>query len=440
MTLAALDAVLLEHQCGAREARPADAAHAAADRRGGAARAAALAARLARSARRARAGARRRASRRSAAEPRRPRRSRPRSAHRAPLARRRPHGDARCARASRRSWRASRTTPWSWTCARSPRTRTSAAGRARGRRSMTLDVLEPHHPLACRCSSPLLPLPVAASAQEVKRRVGTVTVRVDETRPIRAASSRCGSASRGRLGAACAILDGRRAPFYSDGGGCAPSCRCRSTTAPGPTTLGVDVAARGGASASRFRSRRRARVPRPHVYLREEKRALMLREAGACATRAGCWARYGRSRRLPRPARSRRRWRGLGSGFGDPRNYTGMPAVEKRVDAISGEYHRGLDYPVPPDARRARPPRAPCSSPARSSSPASRVVIDHGQGVVSVFYHLGLDAAARGRRRWTPAPSSAAVGRDRDRRRPAPALGRLRPRRGRRPAGAGAAA
>ena len=74
-----------------------------------------------------------------------------------------------------------------------------------------------------------------------------------------------------------------------------------------------------------------------------------------------------------------------------PQTYAGASAVESRTDAIYGEYHRGLDYGVAP---------GPVKSPAAGTVlfagtlalTGRTVVIDHGQGVVSVFSHL-----ARGR-------------------------------------------
>jgi murein DD-endopeptidase MepM/ murein hydrolase activator NlpD len=76
------------------------------------------------------------------------------------------------------------------------------------------------------------------------------------------------------------------------------------------------------------------------------------------------------------------------ASFGCPQTYDAPAPVEAKTDAIWGEYHRGLDYLVPPGT--------PVSSPAAGNVlfagplvlTGETVVLDHGQGVVSVFYHL----------------------------------------------------
>jgi murein DD-endopeptidase MepM/ murein hydrolase activator NlpD len=77
-----------------------------------------------------------------------------------------------------------------------------------------------------------------------------------------------------------------------------------------------------------------------------------------------------------------------GSGFGEPRTYTGAADLESRIDALQGEYHRGLDYAVP----AGTPVRAPAAGTVLFAGPLAlsgeTVVIDHGQGVLSVLQHL----------------------------------------------------
>jgi murein DD-endopeptidase MepM/ murein hydrolase activator NlpD len=76
------------------------------------------------------------------------------------------------------------------------------------------------------------------------------------------------------------------------------------------------------------------------------------------------------------------------SGFGERRTHTGFAAVESLVDALQGERHRGLDYAVPPGT----PVRAPAAGTVLLAGPLAlsgrTVVIDHGQGVLSVLQHL----------------------------------------------------
>ena len=78
----------------------------------------------------------------------------------------------------------------------------------------------------------------------------------------------------------------------------------------------------------------------------------------------------------------------VSSGFGEPRTHTGAVEVESRIDLLQGERHRGLDYPVP----EGTPVRAPGAGTVLFAGPLTlsgeTVVIDHGQGVLSVLQHL----------------------------------------------------
>jgi murein DD-endopeptidase MepM/ murein hydrolase activator NlpD len=74
--------------------------------------------------------------------------------------------------------------------------------------------------------------------------------------------------------------------------------------------------------------------------------------------------------------------------FGTPETLPVAEPVEAKTDAIYGEYHRGLDYPVAVGTVF----HAPADGTVQLSGPLTltgdTVVIDHGQGVLSVFYHL----------------------------------------------------
>jgi murein DD-endopeptidase MepM/ murein hydrolase activator NlpD len=77
-----------------------------------------------------------------------------------------------------------------------------------------------------------------------------------------------------------------------------------------------------------------------------------------------------------------------GYGFGELRSYSGIGDVESRTDALQGDRHRGLDYAVPVGTLV----RAPAAGTVLHAGPlilsGETVVIDHGQGVVSVLLHL----------------------------------------------------
>jgi peptidase M23-like protein len=250
----------------------------------------------------------------------------------------------------------------------------------------------------------LFPLPV--SAQEVVRRVGSVTFRVDVTQAFPGGVVVVRLSSRGRLGAAWALLDGRRAPFYSDGGVPRALVPVAVTTEPGPATLGVGVAARGGEQRIAIPITITAREYHPrHVYLSEEQRALAVREDMLRDARR-LLGQLRTESRSPAPGRLAPPVGGLGSGFGDPRTYSGIPDVESRFDSLSSERHRGLDYRVPLQT----PVRAPAAGSVLHAGSLGLgggcVVIDHGQGVVSVLQHLGSVSVREG----DPVAASAIVG------------------------------
>jgi murein DD-endopeptidase MepM/ murein hydrolase activator NlpD len=86
----------------------------------------------------------------------------------------------------------------------------------------------------------------------------------------------------------------------------------------------------------------------------------------------------------------------VGNGFGEPRTYTGMDEVESLIDALGGERHRGIDYAVAVET----PVRAPAAGAVLFAGELAlaggTVVIDHGQGGVSVLHHLSSVAVRQG--------------------------------------------
>ncbi|MFI4942019.1 MAG: M23 family metallopeptidase [Burkholderiales bacterium] len=252
----------------------------------------------------------------------------------------------------------------------------------------------------------LFQLSVAASAQEVVRRVGNVSFRVDVTQAFPGGVVVVRLSSRGRLGAAWALLDGRRAPFYSDGGVPRALVPVAVTTAPGPATLGVGVAARGGEQRIAIPITIGSREYRArYVYLSEGQRALVLGEEALRDARRLLGQERTESK-APAPGPLAPPVGGLGSGFGDPLNYTGIPDVETRFDSLSSERHRGLDYPVPLQTPVRAPAAGSVLHAGRLGLGGSCVVIDHGQGVVSVLQHLGSIAVREG----DVVPAAAVVG------------------------------
>jgi len=227
-----------------------------------------------------------------------------------------------------------------------------------------------------------------APAQEIVRRVGRVTFRVEISQAFPGGVVVVRLGSRGRLGTAWALLDGRRAAFYSDRGVPRALVPVAASAEAGPATLGVAIAARGGEQrvSIPITIAPRAYSPR-YVALSEDLRALLRRPEVAHDGRRLLAVLRTESPK-PAPGLLLPPVGATGSGFGEPRTYTGAADVESRIDALQGERHRGLDYAVPVGT----PVRAPGAGTVLFAGPLAlsgeTVVIDHGQGVLSVLQHL----------------------------------------------------
>ena len=231
---------------------------------------------------------------------------------------------------------------------------------------------------------------VAASARagEVVRRVGAVTFRADTTRAFPGGVLVARLAARGRIGAAWALLDGRRAPFYAAGGAPRALVPLSADAQPGPATLGVGLAARKGEQHIVIPVEIAARAYEARsVYVGEDKRELLRRPEAARDGRRLLAAIRTESDGPP-PGPLSAPVGGAGRGFGEPRVYTGFADAESRTDGLQGERHRGLDYAVPAGIAV----RSPGAGRVVFAGPlvlcGETVAIDHGQGIVSVLHHL----------------------------------------------------
>jgi len=245
--------------------------------------------------------------------------------------------------------------------------------------------------LAARALGALLLVPgitLSAPAQEVVRRVGRVTFRVDVSQAYPGGVVVVRLGSRGRLGSAWALLDGRRAPFYPDGGVPRALVPVAVTSEPGPATLGVGIAARGGEQrvAIPIDIARRDYRPRS-IFLTGPAGALLEQQEAARDGRRLLALLHTESPK-PAPGLLLPPVDAAGAGFGEYRSYSGYADVESRTDALQGERHRGLDYVVP----AGTPVRAPAAGTVLHAGPfvltGETVVIDHGHGVVSALLHL----------------------------------------------------
>jgi hypothetical protein len=230
------------------------------------------------------------------------------------------------------------------------------------------------------------PLP----AQTVSKRVGLVTVNVDEGLAFPGGLFVVHLQSRRGLGPAVASFDGLRCPFFNTRHGLRALVPIRPTLGGGTTTVGIELQGRRG--------RQRIAVPAaiaPREYpprsvtLPDGKLALLMRPGAVRQSRQLLLAL--------RSLSSEQEWRGPFRapveadpvyGYGAPTRYSGAANVEMATDSLSGEYHRGMDYLVPPGTVVQAPAAGRVVLAAPQILTGSTLVLDHGQGVLSVFFHL----------------------------------------------------
>jgi Peptidase family M23 len=236
-------------------------------------------------------------------------------------------------------------------------------------------------------------LPSASAAPEtVSRTVGQVTLKADLGQSFPGGLIVAHVGSRWRLGAVYAVLDGRRCPLYETPQGPRALVPVPVDRAPGPVTLGFEIMARRGrqrvpleASISpRKYAPRVVDVPGTRRYLAAQPSAVHdsreLLEMVRTETPKALWQGPFKAP-VPNPPDA--------ESFGASQTYADFDAaVEYLTDGAFGEYHRGLDYRVPPGLLVQAPAAATVVFAGNLTVPGHVVVLDHGQGVVSVLTHL----------------------------------------------------
>lgn len=231
----------------------------------------------------------------------------------------------------------------------------------------------------------------ASEAQELVRTVGRLTVRVDLSQGYPGGLLVVHLSSRRPLGHAVAVFGGRRLPFFSSARGPRALVPVPVGHPAGPAVLGIEVRGR----------RRRERFP---VTVTVEPRAYAARTVVIPEHKRAFFAQTRRlrdSRELLLKLRTEtpvQHWNGPFrppvdaqplSTFGEDRTFIGGSPVEGMMDSVHGEYHRGLDYPVPAGTLVQAPAAGTVVLAETLSLTGQTVVLDHGHGLLSVFYHLG---------------------------------------------------
>ena len=75
--------------------------------------------------------------------------------------------------------------------------------------------------------------------------------------------------------------------------------------------------------------------------------------------------------------------------FGEAETFGEGVDIDRLTDSTFGEYHRGLDYQVPAGTPVLAPAPGNVVFAGTLTLTGETLVLDHGQGVVSAFFHLG---------------------------------------------------
>jgi len=235
-------------------------------------------------------------------------------------------------------------------------------------------------------------LPAApGAAQAVVRQAGDVTVHTDPRLAYPGGLFVVHVTSRRPLSAyLTAVFDGRRLPLFHTRRGYRALVPIPATLAAGEHALGIEIRTRRG--------RRRVAVPvavAPRAYpartvvIPEPKRGLVLQPG---VVRDGRQVQL-----LLRTVTPLQQWAGPFKppvdappeySYGAPTTYIGGSPVESMSDAIYGEYHRGLDYPVAPGTLVQAPAAGTVLLARQNALTGGTLLLDHGQGVISAFFHL----------------------------------------------------
>jgi murein DD-endopeptidase MepM/ murein hydrolase activator NlpD len=237
-----------------------------------------------------------------------------------------------------------------------------------------------------------LSLPSAALPQVVSRQVGNITVIADLGLAFPGGLFVAHLHSHKPLNAsAYAIFDGRRCPFFPDAHGLRALVPIAPTLAHGSYTLGVEIRS----------ARRRRRIPLQVAVARRDypPREVFLPEAKRSLVQLPAIVRESRHLLLQlRTVTPIQRWRPPFRppvespplySYGAPTRYIGASPVEERTDGVYGEYHRGMDYAVPAGTVVQAPAAGAVLMAEWQTATGNTVVLDHGEGVLSVFFHLG---------------------------------------------------
>jgi hypothetical protein len=241
---------------------------------------------------------------------------------------------------------------------------------------------------AALCLSPLL-LAAPAAPQEVARYVGSVRFSVDTTLAFPGGVLVARLQSRRGLGTAYAILDGRRSPFYSSPRGLRALVPVPVATVAGKATVGFELMARQGRQRIPLDLTLTPRSYPPRIVTIPEGQRGLLVQANVVRDGRELLSLVRTESRSPSPGPLKPPVTvAEGMGFGGATTWVGGQPVEPLFDASYGDDHRGVDYEVPPGTAVMAPGAGVVAFAGPMALGGLTLVIDHGQGVMSVLFHL----------------------------------------------------
>jgi len=248
----------------------------------------------------------------------------------------------------------------------------------------------------------LLSEAAAAPAQVVSKTVGQVTMSAALTRGWPGGVIVARLRSRSRLGTTYAILDGRRALFYDTTRGPCALVPVPVDTVPGENALGIEIYARRGRQRipltivipPREYAPRTVAIPETRRHLPQRPGLVTQARQFLLLVRTESKEALGGAGGLRPPVEAAP----VVGSFGAPQTWVGGEGIEAMTDSIYGERHRGLDYEVPVGSLVQAPAAGTVLFAGYRELLGHTVVLDHGQGIVSVLAHLSrLDVSSDAR-------------------------------------------
>ena len=238
----------------------------------------------------------------------------------------------------------------------------------------------------------------AASPDIVSKRVGRLTIQVRTEHAHAGGLLDVRLLSQRHLGAIRVVFEGRATPSYGPAGKLRALVPIPLSSGPGPVTLGIELRVRRG--------HQRMRIDASVADRAYPERVVELPAARLALLEAPNANRDGRElMRLARRLSDEAAWT---SGFAEPAgsasrgdfgarlDYGSEQPVVRRIDGNWGERQRGWSYRVPLGSPVAAPAAGSVIFAGSLTLAGRTVVVDHGQGLVSVLRHLSRLEVAEG--------------------------------------------